>query len=91
MKIQYTRAIINAILDGGLSTTTAIEDRIFGLQIPGSCPGVPSEILIPRNTWEDGGAFDAQARELAHRFAKNFEQYAPAVEPQVIAAGPRIS
>ena len=91
MKIQYTRAIINAILAGSLSTTAAIQDRIFGWQIPASCPGVPAEILIPRNTWKDGGAFDAQARELAHRFAKNFEQYAPAVEPQVIAAGPRVS
>jgi phosphoenolpyruvate carboxykinase (ATP) len=66
-------------------------DPIFGLEIPGSCPGVPPEVLIPRNTWKDGAAFDAKARELAHRFKKNFEQYAPAVEPQVIAAGPRAS
>jgi phosphoenolpyruvate carboxykinase (ATP) len=91
MKIQFTRAIINAILDGSLATMTSSQDPIFGLQIPSSCPGVPPDVLIPRNTWKHPAAFDAKARELAHLFTKNFEQYAPAVEPQVIAAGPRAS
>ena len=59
----------------------------FGLSIPKSCPGVPSEILAPRNSWKDKAAYDKSAAELAARFAKNFEKFdAP---PEIKAAGPK--
>ncbi len=91
MKIQFTRAIIHAILDGRLSSLPAKPDPVFGLHIPESCPGVPPEVLIPRNTWADTAAFDRKAKELAHRFAENFEQYASAVDTRVREAGPIVS
>jgi len=51
-------------------------------------PGVPDEVLTPRNTWADKAAFDAQAAKLAYMFAQNFEYYADGVAPEVAAAGP---
>jgi phosphoenolpyruvate carboxykinase (ATP) len=50
-------------------------DPIFGLTVPTSCPGVPSEILLPRNTWSDGAAYDAKARELFAMFEANFKRF----------------
>ncbi len=44
---------------------------------------------MPRTTWTDGAAYDAQARLLAGRFAANFEKYRAAVPPAVAAAGPQ--
>ena len=41
--------------------------------MPKSCPGVPSEILDPRNTWKDKAAYDAAAVKLRDMFRKNFE------------------
>jgi len=54
------------------------------------CPGVPEEVLEPRNTWNDKGAYDIQARKLAQQFADNFVQYADDVSDEVRAAGPGI-
>ena len=47
---------------------------VFNLKMPNSCPGVPSEILNPRNTWEDKAAYDAQAEKLRDMLRKNFEE-----------------
>jgi phosphoenolpyruvate carboxykinase (ATP) len=66
------------------------EDPIFGFQVPVSVPGVPAEILNPRNTWSDKNAYDAQARKLATLFGENFQQFKEKVPAHIIAAGPRI-
>ena len=65
-------------------------DPVFGIQVPGTVPGVPSKILRPRDTWPDPEAYDAKARELAAMFAENFESYADGVSAAVRAAGPRV-
>ncbi|MFC5048044.1 phosphoenolpyruvate carboxykinase (ATP) [Aquimarina hainanensis] len=75
MKLRYTRAMINAALNGELTDVSYIEDKHFGLSVPETCPEVPSEILNPRNTWEDKEAYDAKAEELLASFEKNFEQF----------------
>src|SRR5213595_2074678 len=61
MKIQFTRAIIHSILDGRLTNVPTENDPIFGLHVVTSCPGVPSTILNPRQTWSDPAAYDATA------------------------------
>ena len=88
IKLRYTRAIIDAIHDGALDDVDYITDPVFGLAVPISCPGVPSELLIPKNTWQDGEAYNKQADKLARLFIKNFEKYKAGSSEAIINAGP---
>ncbi len=88
IRIPHTRAMLNAALEGALDEVAYEEDPIFGLNVPREIDGVPKEILTPRDTWEDPGAFDGQARKLAAMFRANFEKYADGVDDAVVAAGP---
>jgi phosphoenolpyruvate carboxykinase (ATP) len=90
MKLKYTRAIIDAIHSGALLNVPTTEDPVFGLQVPTSCPDVPSEILIPRNTWADKAAYDEKAKRVASLFRENFKKYEAGVSEEVRAAGPRL-
>jgi phosphoenolpyruvate carboxykinase (ATP) len=90
MKLQYTRAMISAALDGALETVPVYQHSIFGFSIPESCPGVPSEVLNPRETWADKDAYDGKATYLASLFIKNFEKYCDGVTAEVLAAAPAI-
>jgi phosphoenolpyruvate carboxykinase (ATP) len=89
MKIGYTRAMIRAILSGQLAEVETTPDPIFGVKVPNSCPDVPAEVLQPRNTWADKGAYDKQARDLARRFNENFEKYEAGVTEAVRAVAPK--
>ncbi|MEK8023422.1 MAG: phosphoenolpyruvate carboxykinase (ATP) [Candidatus Hydrogenedentota bacterium] len=73
INLNHTRAIISAALSGRLASVATSQDPIFGLRVPQSCPGVPSELLNPRASWPDPVAYDAKARELAEMFAKNLK------------------
>lgn len=75
MKIAYTRAMLRAALSGALDSVAFVKDAFFDLDIPTECPGVPSEVLNPRNTWADTAAYDKQAAHLVELFAKNYEQF----------------
>jgi phosphoenolpyruvate carboxykinase (ATP) len=75
MSLKYTRALVNAALDGLLDDVEFTTEPAFGLHIPSSCPGVPAEILNPRNVWADKIAYDVQAANLAARFQANFQQF----------------
>jgi phosphoenolpyruvate carboxykinase (ATP) len=88
MKLSYTRGIIDAIHSGELEKASFKVDPVFGFQIPDSCPEVPDEILDPKNTWSDKGAFDETAHKLAGLFRDNFKGYEDRVGPEVTAAGP---
>jgi phosphoenolpyruvate carboxykinase (ATP) len=83
MKIAYSRALVNAALDGTLAAGEFEKDAVFGLDIPKACPGVPAEVLNPRNVWADKAAYDATAKDLVVRFRKNFEQFRANVSPEV--------
>ncbi|NOT63679.1 MAG: phosphoenolpyruvate carboxykinase [Acidobacteria bacterium] len=89
MKIAYTRAMVRAALDGSLNQVATEADPIFGVHVPVSCPGVPNEVLKPRNTWRDAAAYDAKANHLAGLFQKNFKQFEAGVSDAVKAAGPK--
>jgi phosphoenolpyruvate carboxykinase (ATP) len=73
ISIGHTRALLNAALNGDLDGVECETHPVFNLKVPTSCPGVPAEILNPRNTWEDKAAYDAQAEKLRTMFQKNFE------------------
>jgi phosphoenolpyruvate carboxykinase (ATP) len=88
IKLAYTRAMVNAALNGELDQVEYIQDPTFGLQVPTSCPNVPDEVLQPRLTWVDSEAYDRQAQELATMFNNNFAQFAGDVAPEIKSAGP---
>lgn len=75
IKLRYTRAIIKAIMNGCLDHVRYGKSQDFNLEYPAFCPGVPSEILNPRNSWKDGRNYDMKSRFLAKLFADNFKEY----------------
>jgi len=87
MEIGHTKAMLRAALSGKLDDVGMRVDPIFGLRVPESCPGLPTEVLDPRSTWKDRTAYDQAARKLAGMFQENFAQYADQVTPEVRAAG----
>lgn len=87
IKLRYTRAMVSAALSGKLDAVEFVQHPVFGVLVPTSVPGVPSEILDPRNTWSDGKAYDAKARELASKFRANFRQFS-SVPAEIAGAGP---
>ncbi len=87
MSLPYTRAMVNALVEGELDNVEFEIEPSFGLSIPKQVPGVPSELLNPRNSWKDKAAYDKTAAELSARFEKNFQQFdAPR---EIKDAGPR--
>jgi phosphoenolpyruvate carboxykinase (ATP) len=90
MDIAHTRAMLHAALSGKLDAVEYRIDPTFGLHVPMTVPGVPSEVLDPRAAWADKAAYDAQAQELARLFVENFAKYRDFAAPDVIAAAPRI-
>jgi phosphoenolpyruvate carboxykinase (ATP) len=76
MKLAITRGLLKAALTGELAKATFANDPVFGLAVPQSCPGVPTEVLNPRNTWADKAAYDATAKKLAGMFEETYRQYA---------------
>lgn len=89
MELAYTRAMVRAALEGALDDVETVQEPVFGLHLPTRVPNVPSEVLMPRETWQDTDAYDAKARELADRFRENFVQFEDNVPQAVIAAGPQ--
>jgi phosphoenolpyruvate carboxykinase (ATP) len=87
--IPYTRAMIRAALSGELKDAEFHTEPSFGLSIPVSVEGVPSEVLDPRKTWQDPAAYERQAAELSTMFSDNFERYSDVVSESVRRAGPR--
>jgi phosphoenolpyruvate carboxykinase (ATP) len=90
MKIAYTRAMITAALEGKLSNAEYEAHPVFGMMMPKECPGVPAEVLNPRNTWSDKDLYDKKAKDLASEFIKNFEKYASGATDETLAAAPKI-
>jgi len=91
IKLKYTRAMIHAAIDGHLDDVEFTKHEVFGLEMPTSCPGVPQEILDPKNTWSDKDHYDAKANQLASKFIVNFKKFEGGVTEEVREAAPRIS
>ena len=91
MKLSFTRAMITAALNGELDKVQFESMPVFNLAMPKSCPGVPAEILNPRNTWNDKNEYDAKMNTLAASFVKNFAQYADFANEEILNAAPKIA
>jgi phosphoenolpyruvate carboxykinase (ATP) len=90
MHLPYTRAMVDAAVAGELDNTVTVKDPIFGVEIPQHVPGVPDEVLNPRNTWADKAAYDKQAADLAKRFVDNFKKYEEGTSDSIKNAGPKV-
>ncbi len=88
MPLKYTRAMVNAALAGRLNDARYRVDDIFGFEVPEAVPGVPEEVLKPRETWSNANAYEQQARKLAEMFAQNFDRYEDEAPRRVAEAGP---
>jgi phosphoenolpyruvate carboxykinase (ATP) len=88
MKIAHTRAMIRAALSGELDNVEYKTDPIFNLDVPQSVPGVPDEVLTPRNTWRHAADYDEQARKLAQMFIDNFKAFEADGAQDIKSAGP---
>jgi phosphoenolpyruvate carboxykinase (ATP) len=80
--------MIGAAMRGELDEVEMHTDAVFGLHSPISCPGVPSELLIPSNTWDDGEAFHASAQKLAGLFVENFSKFENASTSAMMEGAP---
>jgi len=87
--IAATREMVRAVIEGKLDDAETRTDPFFGLNVPVEVPGVPTEVLDPRATWESGEAYDEQARKLADLFQENFQKFESEVSEEVGVAGPR--
>ncbi|REL38011.1 phosphoenolpyruvate carboxykinase (ATP) [Rhodohalobacter sp. SW132] len=88
MKLSHTRKMLSEAIAGNLEGVEYYEEPIFGLSIPTLVDGVPSEVLIPRNTWNDKEAYDKKANHLAGMFADNFDQFKKQAAKNIVQAGP---
>lgn len=88
MNLSNTRAMVTAALTGEIEKAPVRRHAVFNIDMPVSCPGVPDEVLDPRNTWHDKDRYDAAAERLAALFAKNFEKFGT-VSKEIANAGPR--
>ena len=89
INLKYTRAMVTAVLGGYFDNAEYKHDEIFNLDIPQSCPGVPSEIMNPIDTWADRDKYIVAAKKLANLFYNNFKEKYPNMPENITNAGPR--
>jgi phosphoenolpyruvate carboxykinase (ATP) len=90
ISIAYTRALLNAALNGKLLDVKYRDDPVFGFAVPLSCDGVPQDVLDPSSSWPSKEDYMEKYRQLASRFIDNFKKFEPRNPPEVNAAGPKI-
>ena len=83
--------MITAALEGKLNEVEYVQHEVFGLAMPTECPGVPSEILSPKNTWNDKEAYDNKADKLANAFVANFDKFKEYANEEILNAAPQAS
>jgi phosphoenolpyruvate carboxykinase (ATP) len=89
MAIRHTRALLRAALDGSLLNAKFRTDPFFGLSFPEHVPGIPDDVLDPRQTWADKESYDSMARHLVARFEANFASFEAGVDEDVRAVAIR--
>ena len=90
ISIKYTRALLNAALDGKLKDVEFKTDPIFGFEVPKTCPNVPDEVLDPASSWADKKEYDRRYKDLAMRFKQNFAKFTNGTPREVVEAGPKV-
>lgn len=92
MKLKYTRAMINAVLNGDLGLYSYDDYHIhsvFGVAQPRKCPGVPTDVLSPRTTWNNDEAYYTTAFKLTNAFRENFKKFEAYASEEIRRGGPQ--
>ena len=92
IKLKYTRAMINAVLNGDLGLYNYDDYHIhsvFGVAQPRKCPGVPTEVLSPRATWNNDDAYYKTAFKLSNAFRENFKKFEEFASEEIRRGGPQ--
>ncbi|MFI0429935.1 phosphoenolpyruvate carboxykinase (ATP) [Mariniflexile sp. HMF6888] len=92
MKLKYTRAMINAVLNGDLGLYNYDNYHIhsvFGVAQPRECPGVPTSVLSPRTTWNNDEAYYTTAFKLTNAFRENFKKFEAFASEEIRRGGPQ--
>jgi phosphoenolpyruvate carboxykinase (ATP) len=90
LSLKYTRSLITSALEGKLNEVEYSNHEVFGLAMPNECNEVPSEILHPKNTWNDKNAYNIKANELAQAFNTNFEKYSEFANQEILDSAPKL-
>jgi len=91
MSLKFSRAIVDAILEGSLENAPTQRDQVFGLEMITRCPGVPDEVLQPELTWSDPQAYDLATKKLASMFVENFKKFEKNSPSNIKTAGPLLT
>jgi phosphoenolpyruvate carboxykinase (ATP) len=89
ISIKHTRNLLNAALDGKLNKVKYRTDKLFGFEVPLTCPDVPDDVLEPANSWGSKKEYWKRYDALAARFVENFKFFADKCAPEVVKAGPK--
>ena len=89
ISIRHTRNLLDAALEGKLDDVKYRKDKLFGFEVPQSCPDVPEEVLDPSTSWGNKDEYWKRYDALAARYIENFKLYADGCTPEVLAAGPK--
>jgi phosphoenolpyruvate carboxykinase (ATP) len=89
ISIRHTRNLLNAALDGKLNKVEYRKDKLFGFEVPVTCPDVPEDVLDPSSSWGNEDEYWKKYDALAARFIENFKLFESGCSQQVIKAGPK--
>jgi phosphoenolpyruvate carboxykinase (ATP) len=89
ISIRHTRNLLNAALEGKLDDVEFRTDRLFGFEVPLSCPDVPEDVLDPSTSWGNKDEYWKRYDALAARYIENFKRFADGCPPEVLAAAPK--
>jgi phosphoenolpyruvate carboxykinase (ATP) len=88
ISIRHTRNLLDAALEGQLDKVEYRTDKLFGFEVPRTCPDVPEDVLEPANAWGDKEDYWKKYDALAARFIENFKLFKDDCTQEVIDAGP---
>ena len=89
ISIRHTRNMLNAALEGKLDDVEYRKDKLFGFEVPLTCPNVPEDVFKPSNAWGNKDEYWMKYDALAARYIENFKLFADGVPPEVVKAGPQ--
>ena len=89
ISIRHTRNLLDAALEGKLDKVKFRKDKLFGFDVPLTCPDVPKDVLEPSTSWGSKDEYWKRYDALAARYIENFKLFADGCPPEVLAAAPK--